>query len=87
MQKHVAEVLQDNGEDLNNIEAIVWRRVLYAAGIGDNISNSSDSHLHWDYTGSPLTFPRPQNSLLGPGSNSLYQVGQQSQIPAFGNLM
>ncbi|KAF2740762.1 hypothetical protein EJ04DRAFT_558738 [Polyplosphaeria fusca] len=57
VKHHVAELIQQNGIDLDKVEAIIW------------------SHLHWDHTGDPSTFPPSARLIVWPGIKDRYMPG------------
>lgn len=69
--KNVADILQDGGVPLNEIEAVIWRYVTGAMGprrwVGSRQSANTSSHWHWDHIGDPSTFPPTTDLVVGPG--------------------
>ena len=62
----VAETLVQNGYDLKDIDAVIWRYVQFV-----RLQTDADvwaSHPHLDHVGNTSTFPPTTSLVVGPGT-------------------
>ena len=76
VDKDVSEILTDDGVDLKDIEAVIWR----SGGcpifpISEVIANACTSHGHFDHVGNMQTFPSNVDLIVGPGLKDAYMPG------------
>lgn len=66
---NVADILQEHGIALTEIEAVIWRCVshMYLQDTVRYSNTNRRSHWHWDHIGDPSTFPPTTDLIVGPG--------------------
>jgi hypothetical protein len=68
VKKDVADILQDDGIALADIDAVIWRYGYYINHSSKpKADNSINSHWHWDHIGDPSRFPSSTDLVVGPG--------------------
>lgn len=70
VDKDVATILKESGQDLNDVGAVIWSHY-HAVSIrlirNMIISTLPLTHLRQDHTGDPNTFPKTTTLIVGPG--------------------
>lgn len=78
--KNVVDILEEAQVAREEVEAVIWRLVLFAAfGLMNHhrswrapdheysLTYALRSHWHWDHIGDPSTFPTSTDLIVGPG--------------------